>query len=51
MTELMNASDHKAQHPKSSVWKRAAAIVVSLSVLATGVIVPVTQGEDDDVVL
>lgn len=51
MTELMNASDQKAQHPKSSVWKRAAAIVVSLSLLATVVIVPVTQGADDDLVL
>ena len=51
MTELMNASDQKAQHPKSSVWKRAAAILFSLSLLATVVIVPVTQGADDDVVI
>ena len=51
MTELMNASDQKTQHPKSSVWKRAAAIVVSLLMLATVVIVPVTQGADDDLEL
>jgi len=51
MTELMTASDQNARRQKSSIWKRAAAIVVSLSLLATVVIVPVTQGADDDLVL
>jgi hypothetical protein len=51
MSESMNASDRMTQRPRSRWWRRAAAIAVSVLLLATLVIVPATQGADDDLIL
>lgn len=51
MSAPNNASDRNAQAPKSRRWQRIIAVVASVLLLATVVIVPVTQGADDDLIL
>lgn len=52
MSESMKpSSSRNAPHAKPTFWRRTAAIFVSILLLATMVIVPVTQGADDDLEL
>ena len=51
MSESMKPSDHNAHPAKPMPWRRAAAMFVSALLLATLVIVPVTQGADEDLIL
>ena len=51
MSESMQPIHRNATHAKATLWRRATSIFVAVLLLATVVIVPVTQGADDDLVL
>ena len=51
MSASNNASDRNTHAPKPGRWRRVAAVVASILVLATVVLVPATQGADDDLIL
>jgi hypothetical protein len=51
MSAPKNSCDHNAQAPKPNRWRRAVAVIASVLLLATVIIVPVTQGADDDLIL
>lgn len=51
MSKSMKPALRDTTHAKPTLWRRATAIFVSVLLLATVVIVPVTQGADDDLVI
>jgi hypothetical protein len=51
MSELMNACERNTRHPKSRFWMRVSVLVVSALLLAGLIVVPVTQGAEDEIIL